>query len=466
MTRRYLSQTDTIMWTVEADPMLRSTIMGVAMLTKAPRWKATQQRVRHLIDRVESLRQRVVPVPMRPNSLRWEDVDHVDLDYHLRRVGAPGKGTTRDLLNLARSLAAVPFDRARPLWEFTLVDGLDGGGAALLMKTHHVVTDGIGAVQLAMHLFDFAPNSPKVGDPAATETPARARAATGAWSMLRSAVGDILDHDLRTARNVVTRTAPTLIPSLTQAIRDPATALGGAVETAKSVGRVVMPVLSTKSTVMTERSMDTFYDTIEVPLEALHGAGAAAGGTLNDAFLGGITGGLRRYHEAHGTTVDELRVAMPVSLRSDADDEGGNHITVLRFAVPAGITEPAERVQALHEVGQQMRHERSLAHTESIAGVLNLMPRGVLGSMLKKIDFLASNVPGSPVTAYLAGSKIERIFPFGPTSGSSMNVTLMSYDGTCCIGVHLDTAAVTDPDLMMECLHNGFAEVVALTSEH
>ena len=70
------------------------------------------------------------------------------------------------------------------------------------------------------------------------------------------------------------------------------------------------------------------------------------------------------------------------------------------------------------------------------------------------------------MTAYLAGSKIERIFPFGPTSGSSMNVTLMSYDGTCCIGVHLDTAAVTDPDLMMECLHNGFAEVVALTSEH
>ncbi|MEI2705739.1 MAG: wax ester/triacylglycerol synthase domain-containing protein [Ilumatobacteraceae bacterium] len=88
MTRRYLSQTDTIMWTVEADPMLRSTIMGVAMLARAPRWKATQQRVRHLIDRVESLRQRVVPVPMRPNSLRWEDVDHVDLDYHLRRVPA------------------------------------------------------------------------------------------------------------------------------------------------------------------------------------------------------------------------------------------------------------------------------------------------------------------------------------------------------------------------------------------
>ncbi len=461
MARRFLSQSDTIMWTIEADPLLRSTIMGVALLTTSPPWKATRRRIEYLVSKVPALRQRVVPVPMRPGALRWEDTDHVDLDYHLKRVGAPGAGELRDVLDLARSLAAVPFDKARPLWEFTLVDGLAGRQGALLMKTHHVVTDGIGAVQLAMHLFDFQPRAaaPAAARAASPEPADEARSASP-WNVLRSAIGDVVEHDVTMARKVITRTAPTLLPTLGKALRDPAGALGDAVETARSVARVVMPVSSTMSPVMTERSMETFYDVLEVDTAALHDAAAASGSTLNDAFLGGITGGLRRYHQAHGTTVDELRVAMPISLRADGDEAGGNHITVLRFAVPAGIDDPAARLRALHEVGQQMRHERSLAHTESIAGVLNLMPRGVLGSMLKKIDFVASNVPGSPVPAYLAGTRVKRIFPFGPTSGSSMNITLMSYDDVCCIGVHLDTAAVTDPELMMECLRQGFDEVL------
>ena len=81
-----------------------------------------------------------------------------------------------------------------------------------------------------------------------------------------------------------------------------------------------------------------------------------------------------------------------------------------------------------------VRAERSLDHTETIAGFLNLMPKGVIGAMLKGVDFLASNVPGVPMPMWLEGRKVERFFPFGPTAGSAVNVTLMSYDGMCCIG--------------------------------
>ena len=92
------------------------------------------------------------------------------------------------------------------------------------------------------------------------------------------------------------------------------------------------------------------------------------------------------------------------------------------------------------------------------------MPKGVVGAMLKGVDFLASNVPGVPMPMWLVGRKVQRFFPFGPTAGSAVNVTLMSYDGTCCIGVNSDAAAVPDPDVLVQCLRSGFAEICAVAA--
>jgi WS/DGAT/MGAT family acyltransferase len=216
---------------------------------------------------------------------------------------------------------------------------------------------------------------------------------------------------------------------------------------------------------MRDRTTSSNLRMIEVPVGLLRVAAKSAGGSINDGFLAGITGGLRRYHALHGADADELRVAMPISLRTDDDDVGGNHVTVMRFTVPVGIADPAERIAALHQAASRIRSERSLAHTEAIAGALNLMPRGVIGSMLKKVDFLASNVPGVPMPMYLTGSKVDRFYPFGPTAGSAVNITLMSYDGTCCMGVNADAAAIPDPEAFVDCLREGFDEVLALAPQ-
>lgn len=67
------------------------------------------------------------------------------------------------------------FDRARALWEATFIDGLENDGAALICKFHHALTDGVGGVQIAMHLFDLSedlypiepmPPEPEVAGPA------------------------------------------------------------------------------------------------------------------------------------------------------------------------------------------------------------------------------------------------------------------------------------------------------------
>src|SRR4051794_5838895 len=149
------------MWMVEADPLLRSTIMGVVVLDGPPDWERLQRRVQHVTHQVPALREKVVPVPLHPTTLQWVPDAEFELHYHLRRIQLPAGSNDQDLLDWARTSAMSGFDAARPLWEFTLVEGLDDGRAALVMKAHHVVTDGIGAVQLAAHLYDFEPEPPE-----------------------------------------------------------------------------------------------------------------------------------------------------------------------------------------------------------------------------------------------------------------------------------------------------------------
>ena len=119
-------------------------------------------------------------------------------------------------------------------------------------------------------------------------------------------------------------------------------------------------------------------------------------------------------------------------------------------------------MRALHRVIQAARGEPSLPVTGMIAGALNMLPVGYVGGVLKHVDFLASNVTGPAAPVYLAGGKITGLFAFGPTIGASLNTTLLSYAGTCHIGVNIDTAAVPDPDVLLACLAEGLTEVTAL----
>jgi len=236
------------------------------------------------------------------------------------------------------------------------------------------------------------------------------------------------------------------------------------IETTRSVGRTVAPVSHTLSPVMKQRSLGRDLAMLEVGLGDLKRASAAAGGSVNDGFMAAVTGGFRRYHEHHGKTVDELRVTLPISTRTPDDPIGGNRITLERFAVPVSLRDPAARIRAIARRCRTARDERSVPYANTIAGALNLLPPSAVGSMLKHVDFLASNVPGFGCPLYLAGARVTAYIPFGPTIGAAVNVTLLSYDGTCGIGVTVDTAAVPDTEVFIKCLAAGFDEVLALAA--
>jgi hypothetical protein len=79
-----------------------------------------------------------------------------DLSLHLRRIGAPSLCSPDPVVEFARSEAMTGFDPTRPLWQLTLIEGLEGDRAAPVIKVHHSLTDGVGGMQLAMLVFEMS----------------------------------------------------------------------------------------------------------------------------------------------------------------------------------------------------------------------------------------------------------------------------------------------------------------------
>lgn len=450
----FMNSTDAFLWWVEADPLLRFTIVAVALLDHAPDFGEVMARFDRASKLAPHLRDKVAEPAVRLSTPRWVHDPLFDLEYHVRRIAAPAPHTIQTAFDYACTSAMAGLDRDRPLWEATLMEGLEGGQAALILKLHHALTDGIGGMQLAMYLFDTEPDAPLPSDHPAVDDPEH----LGELDLLREAIG----HDVELVLDVARRAARSAVPALANAVLHPATTVTGILRTAASIGRAVAPVTDTMSPVMVERGFSWQFKALEFPLADLRDGAKAVGGTLNDAFLGGITGGLRRYHEVHGKQVDQLRLTLPISIRTPDDGPGGNKAVILRFPVPIGVVDPAERMRQLHDIVQAQRNEPAVPHTNEIAAALNTLPTSVIGSMLKHVDFLASNVPGLRVPVYLAGAEVLRTFPFGPTIGGATNITLMSYRDTCCLGVTTDTVAIPDAGLFHACLLDGFGEIVAL----
>src|SRR5436305_1992470 len=199
---RHMSDEDALMWIVEKDPILRSTIIAVALFDRPPDFERLRDRINRATCLIPRLRQRVLSPPFRLGPPRWSVEATFDLDFHLRRMRLPAPGTERALLDVLQPIATAGFDRARPLWEFTLIEGLyDADGterAAFAMKVHHSVTDGVGGMALLAHLIDLTPDAAEpTGDAPAPPAPEPMNA--------RALVRDSLIHSARRMLGVTRR---------------------------------------------------------------------------------------------------------------------------------------------------------------------------------------------------------------------------------------------------------------------
>lgn len=454
-----MSDADALMWRIEKDPLLRSTITSIVVLDRAP----DRERFRKRLDRatrvVPRLRQRVLAHAYSIAPPRWEVDPNFDLDYHLRWVRAAGDGTLREVLDMAQPIAMQGFDRARPLWEFVVVEGLEGGRAAIIQKIHHAITDGVGGVKLQLELVDLERDPGPDDELPAAPQPSTPDELTRAF--------DAVFYETRRQVDAARGVAAGLGRTARSGLSDPVGIATRGLRLAGSTARLLQPTTRPLSPVMVDRSLSVHFDVLTFDLNQLKRAAKVVAGRLNDAFVAGVAGGLARYHDHHGAPIEHLRMTMPINVRTEeSEKQAGNYFVPARFTVPVGVRDPIARMATIRELVESERGEPALALTAPLAQLLNRLPTSastaVFGAMLKGIDFVTSNVPGAPFPVFVGGARTEAQYAFGPMTGAASNVVLLSYCDEVNLGVNVDPAAIPDPDVYVECLRDSFDEITKL----
>jgi WS/DGAT/MGAT family acyltransferase len=447
---------EAMMWRAETDPLLRSHGVVFELLDTAPGWERLIAAHEWAVSRVPRLRHRVVDDPSLLGPPAWAESD-VDLEHHLQRTTLPDGATFEDALAVAADVHMAGLPRDRPQWQGTLVEGLPDGQAAYLLKLHHSLADGTAVVQLLdqLHSTTRAPTpgraTPPLPPPSSISEPELAARHAGE-AALGSAASALRLAGRATGAGIA-------------AARDP----GATVRFARSLARVVGSAPGTASPLLADRGLGRRLAALDFSVGELRAAGKAAGGTLNDAFLAGLLGGLRVYHDAQGATVGDLPIALPVSLRTADDEAGGNRFAGARIAGPAWQRDPASRIRLVHARVVAARDEPALDFMGMTSSVVSRVPPPLLArltaSFTRSLDLQASNFRGLDREAYIAGARILRTFAFGPAPGCGLMAVLVSHEGRCCIALTIGTAAFTDPDALIAAMDASFAEVLALAEE-
>jgi hypothetical protein len=506
MANARMNDAEAIMWAVESDPFLRTDFTNVTVLEAPPDTRQLRAGLERAIDVFPPLRQRVARPPFGLAPPHWADDPDFDLGYHVRRLSVSPPGTDRQLLDLAAQLAAMPLDRARPLWELTVVEGLSGGRAAVLQRLHHALTDGVAGMKLLRTLLGrTGTDAGETGADGALRSQPSLPPDPLVWRhpeilspaevAPRPLDGWYAGSDVRPDHGLVERVAGPLGEvggSLAYRFGQGWTAARKGLElaatlpvstgddlriladrarrTARSVADQVVVAGGPLSPLMVGRSLVRRFEMESFDLAAVRRAARALGVSRNALFVAGVTGGLLDYHERLGAPCEALRMAIPVSLRGNAGPDGaaavvgGNRFAPARVVVPLGPKDPAKRVAAVTRTLAEVTAEPGLTMADSLAGLISLLPASLLVPALRAqartVDFAASIVPGLRSGRFMAGAPVEGSWPMGPRVGCAVNFTLLTCGERLHLGVNLDPAAVTDPAALMECLAGSFSDLL------
>lgn len=444
---------DAATWrTATADPLMRSTIVGALVLDSTPDFDALLHRFDRVSRVVPALRERIVTGDSLSTPHLIVDPDF-DLTFHVVHLSAPADAGWDWVLDEARAQSLNDFDHDRPLWRATLIDGLPGDKAVLIMKVHHAIVDGEGLVLLLANLVDFSdpPTDPGPMPDAPVPTAARPIDITVASDA----------EEVKRSEAIVHEFVHGVAPATLAALRHPRQTAETIASTAASLEKASEIPSAPLSPIMTERSTTYHFGTLSFGFAGMKQRGKASNHTVNDVFLAGVSEGLGEYHRRHDAPVDALRVNLPISLRT-ADSGNSNAVTIARFDLPieVGAEHVDDLLDTISTEVREQREEPALAYTEQLADVSRIVPTELLAAAMRASDVTASNVPGVPIQVWLAGAAVERMYPLVATVGAGTNITLLTYNGTVTVGVSTDDAAIPDHGELMDSLRVGFETVL------
>ncbi|HEY5876867.1 MAG TPA: wax ester/triacylglycerol synthase domain-containing protein, partial [Ilumatobacteraceae bacterium] len=357
-----LSPMEAIMWRVGQDATLRMTVGALVILDRPPTTAALVERLTFAADRAPRLRRRPdEPTARRPRPAWVDDPDPAP-ELHLRSLSVASPGSLRQVLDLVGLLESIPFDPDRSPWDLTLIEGLENGRAALYLRAHHVLTDGVGGIRLLGLLLDEAewPRAPanpsEVPSPAVATGSANGDRPLGTFTItidVPKAVRRLLDG-FNAAREV---------DPVDSAVRSVQRAL----DVANSVSRQLMVTGGPLSSRPAARSLLSRFEVISV--DGARTASLALGGSRNDLLVAATAAGLGRYHEQLGQSSPELRLATPTSQRR-GHEAGGNWFAPARLEVPTSIGRPGPQFGVVVERLAQARREPALHVASTLAATL------------------------------------------------------------------------------------------------
>jgi WS/DGAT/MGAT family acyltransferase len=441
--------------TASGDPGMRSTVVALTVLERAPDWARLQARMERLTLCVPTLRMRPLYGVMGLSAPRLAVDPYFDLSVHLRRYRVPEGGGWADLLDDARRMSLTDFDADRPLWEAALVEGLPGGAAAFLLKLHHSIADGQATVMMGLSLFEFGP------DPDPNEAPAPPPPLAEDVTLREISTANAVDT-IRRVGDAAGAAVKGVADFARGSVTDPVTTWGGVLRTLTSIGRVAAVPDGPMSPVLVGRGTTYRFAVFSLPFASIRAAAKRHDGSINDAFLASVACGMDRYHRRHGVVVEDLRVNVPISLRGDAGDRSGqaaNAVSIARFPLSiAGLT-VAEHMEQAHALVERWRDEPAIRLADPLAEISWFVPVPMLAQAARASDLTTSNVPGPPLTLYLAGVRVTQVYPLVATIGAALNITMVTYDGNAYIGLSADDRAVTDLADLEADLRAGFEAV-------
>ncbi len=422
-----------------------------------PRGDEIEEMISSKLHRVPRYRQKVRFVPFDLGRPVWSDDHHFNLRYHVRHTALPKPGTDDQFQRLVGRVMSQQLDRAKPLWETWVVEGLEDDRWALLSKTHHCMVDGVAGTDLLSVLMDDTPDAshgaPEPWKPEPRPTSVSLLADSVASGLARPAEG---------------------IRALGRALRAPGrllhdlSDLGESLATFRSFGET--RVESSLNGPIGPHRRWCWASTTIADIRKIR---SSHGGTVNDVVLAAIAQGFRTLLISRGEPVDGfcVRTLVPVSVRQeDERGEMNNRVAAMFAELPMDVGDPVERLTRIRSQMSDLKEHHQANAMETLTSLSGFAPPVILASAARffagveqhSIQTVTTNVPGPQRTLYAAGRRMLEVYPYVPLSGSvRIGIAIFSYAGHVTFGITGDYETADDIDVLAEAIETGIADLLA-----
>lgn len=392
--------------------------------------------IRERVALVDRFRWRLLELPFGLDNAYWVEAEDFDPADHVRRVAVPKPGDRAALAELVGLLHGTPLDRRRPLWECWWIEGLEGGRVATLLKFHHCLMDGQSGIGLSEILLDLSP------EPARTTPAEREPPGPRAPSWLEMAARAVSHAGRRPERIAV---------HASRALRQ-------GIERWRGNGRTAPPPAVPKTPWNDRLSGQRAFSFATLPLAPIREVKKHFDVTVNDVLLELVSSALRRSLGDAERLPDAPIVAIcPVSLRQGDDDDFGNQLSSMPVSLATDLADPVERLLAIHRDARDAKTRQAAGAFEVMGMLSECFVPGVLQVATRAAharpdwvpvpgNLVFSNVRGLPVPLYLAGARVEEIYPMSMLQvATGLNVTAVSHDDQVDFGFLVDAELIPDP---------------------